>query len=196
MLGRSGKTRTFAHHWRQGSVVSLWKTEKHKLFEPDARVTPLQNQTLPKPLQAASTKWAQKNSKSATKHPWESLSLAQLSNVFSLALVSEPILGRGCDEAPFSEKKGIFSEKRGGNSVNEVREPNQQRRFVMKFFNKKFWMSCWRPCYECRVLAPTLGLLHRIPNPVYTDMTWNMALHAWPSHSDSSYKDSEAPRSN
>ena len=54
-------------------------------------------------------------------------------------------------------------------------------------------MSCWRPCYECRVPAPTLGLLHRIPNPVYTNMTWNMALHAWPSHSDSSYKDCEVP---
>ena len=33
-------------------------------------------------------------------------------------------------------------------------------------------------------------------NPAYINMTWNMALHAWPSHSDSSYKDSEAPRSN
>ena len=28
-------------------------------------------------------------------------------------------LGRGCDEALFSEKKGFFSEKGGGNSVNE-----------------------------------------------------------------------------
>ena len=27
-------------------------------------------------------------------------------------------LGRGCDEALFSEKKGVFSEKGGGNSVN------------------------------------------------------------------------------
>ena len=27
--------------------------------------------------------------------------------------------GRGCDEARFSEKKGLFSEKGGGNSVNE-----------------------------------------------------------------------------
>ena len=26
---------------------------------------------------------------------------------------------RGCDEALFSEKKGVFSEKGGGNSVNE-----------------------------------------------------------------------------
>ena len=33
---------------------------------------------------------------------------------------SEPIFaGRGCDEALFCEKKGVFSEKRGGNSVNE-----------------------------------------------------------------------------
>ena len=29
-------------------------------------------------------------------------------------------LGRGCDEARFGEKKGFFSEKGGGNSVNEV----------------------------------------------------------------------------
>ena len=28
-------------------------------------------------------------------------------------------MGRGCDEARFSEKKGIFSEKGAGNSVNE-----------------------------------------------------------------------------
>ena len=28
-------------------------------------------------------------------------------------------LGRGCDEALFSEQKGFFSEKGGGNSVNE-----------------------------------------------------------------------------
>ena len=28
-------------------------------------------------------------------------------------------LGRGCDEAHFSEKNGFFSEKGGGNSVNE-----------------------------------------------------------------------------
>ena len=28
-------------------------------------------------------------------------------------------LGRGCDEALFSEKKGVFSEKGGGNSVNQ-----------------------------------------------------------------------------
>ena len=27
-------------------------------------------------------------------------------------------MGRGCDEALFSEKKGGFSEKGGGNSVN------------------------------------------------------------------------------
>ena len=26
---------------------------------------------------------------------------------------------RGCDEALFSEKKGVFSEKGGGNSVNQ-----------------------------------------------------------------------------
>ena len=32
---------------------------------------------------------------------------------------SERFLGRGCDEALFSEKKGFFSEKGGGNSVNE-----------------------------------------------------------------------------
>ena len=28
-------------------------------------------------------------------------------------------LGRGCDEGLFSEKKGVFNEKGGGNSVNE-----------------------------------------------------------------------------
>ena len=28
-------------------------------------------------------------------------------------------MGRGCDEALFSERKGVFSEKGGGNSVNE-----------------------------------------------------------------------------
>ena len=28
--------------------------------------------------------------------------------------------GRGCDIALFSEKKGVFSEKRGGDSVNEL----------------------------------------------------------------------------
>ena len=28
-------------------------------------------------------------------------------------------LGRGCDKAIFSEKKGVFSEKGGGNSVNQ-----------------------------------------------------------------------------
>ena len=28
-------------------------------------------------------------------------------------------LGRGCDEELFSEKKGVFSEKGGGNSVNQ-----------------------------------------------------------------------------
>ena len=28
-------------------------------------------------------------------------------------------MGRGCDEALLSEKEGVFSEKGGGNSVNE-----------------------------------------------------------------------------
>ena len=28
-------------------------------------------------------------------------------------------LGRGCDEALFGEKKGVFGEEGGGNSVNE-----------------------------------------------------------------------------
>ena len=44
-------------------------------------------------------------------------------------------LGRGCDEALFSEKKGVFSEKGGGNSVNEgfgkdfYRKGNSVKRF-------------------------------------------------------------------
>ena len=44
-------------------------------------------------------------------------------------------LGRGCDEALFSEKKGIFSEKGGGNSVNQgfgkdlYRKGNSVKRF-------------------------------------------------------------------
>ena len=37
-------------------------------------------------------------------------------------------LGRGCDEALFTEKKGLFSEKGGGNSVN--------RRFGKDFYRK------------------------------------------------------------
>ena len=43
--------------------------------------------------------------------------------------------GRGCDEALFSEKKGVFSEKSGGNSVNEgfgkdfYRKGNSVKRF-------------------------------------------------------------------
>ena len=36
--------------------------------------------------------------------------------------------GRGCDEALFSEKKGVFSEKGGGNSVNQ--------RFGKDFYRK------------------------------------------------------------
>ena len=35
------------------------------------------------------------------------------------AFIQRRLLGRGCDEALFSDKKGIFSEKRGGNSVNQ-----------------------------------------------------------------------------
>ena len=49
---------------------------------------------------------------------------------------SEPIFGfRGCDEALFSEKKGFFSEKGGGNSVNQglgkdfYRKGNSVKRF-------------------------------------------------------------------
>ena len=44
-------------------------------------------------------------------------------------------LGRGCDEAPFSEKRGFFCEKGGGNSVNEglgkdfYRKGNSVKRF-------------------------------------------------------------------
>ena len=44
-------------------------------------------------------------------------------------------LGRGCNEALFSEKKGFFSEKGGGNSVNQrfgkefYREGNSVKRF-------------------------------------------------------------------
>ena len=44
-------------------------------------------------------------------------------------------LGRGCDEALFSEKKGVFSEKGGGNSVNQrlgkdfYRKGNSVKRF-------------------------------------------------------------------
>ena len=34
-------------------------------------------------------------------------------------LIRSRFLGRGCDEALFSEKKEVFSEKEGGNSVNE-----------------------------------------------------------------------------
>ena len=35
------------------------------------------------------------------------------------SLLSKPIFGgRGCDEALFSDKKGVFGEKGGGNSVN------------------------------------------------------------------------------
>ena len=37
----------------------------------------------------------------------------------SSRIVREVFFGRGCDEALFSEK-GFFSEKGGGNSVNEV----------------------------------------------------------------------------
>ena len=43
--------------------------------------------------------------------------------------------GRGCDETLFSEKKGLFSEKGGGNSVNGgfgkdfYRKGNSVRRF-------------------------------------------------------------------
>ena len=43
--------------------------------------------------------------------------------------------GRGCDEALFSEKKGVFSEKGGGNSVNQgfgkdfYRKGNSVKRF-------------------------------------------------------------------
>ena len=44
-------------------------------------------------------------------------------------------LGRGCDEALFSEKKGVFCEKGGGNSVNQgfgkdfYRKGNSVKRF-------------------------------------------------------------------
>ena len=44
-------------------------------------------------------------------------------------------MGRGCDEALFSEKKAFFSEKGGGNSVNEglgkdfYRKGNSVKRF-------------------------------------------------------------------
>ena len=44
-------------------------------------------------------------------------------------------MGRGCDEALFSEKKGFFSEKGGGNSVNQglgkdfYRKGNSVKRF-------------------------------------------------------------------
>ena len=43
--------------------------------------------------------------------------------------------GRGCDEALFSEKKGVFSEKGGGSSVNQgfgkdfYRKGNSVKRF-------------------------------------------------------------------
>ena len=44
-------------------------------------------------------------------------------------------MGRGCDEALFSEKKGVFSEKGGGNALNEgfgkdfYRKGNSVKRF-------------------------------------------------------------------
>ena len=38
---------------------------------------------------------------------------------FLAFFVQSRVLGRGCDEALFSEKKVGFSEKGGGNSVNE-----------------------------------------------------------------------------
>ena len=44
-------------------------------------------------------------------------------------------MGRGCDEAFFSEKKGVLSEKGGGNSVNQTfgkdfyRKRNSVKRF-------------------------------------------------------------------
>ena len=44
-------------------------------------------------------------------------------------------MGRGCDEALFSDKKGVFSEKGGGNSVNQgfgkdfYRKGNSVKRF-------------------------------------------------------------------
>ena len=37
----------------------------------------------------------------------------------SSAVNQSRFLGRGCDKALFSEKKGFFSEKGGGNSVNQ-----------------------------------------------------------------------------
>ena len=37
----------------------------------------------------------------------------------STAKSQSRFLGRGCNEALFGEKKGFFSEKGGGNSVNE-----------------------------------------------------------------------------
>ena len=51
------------------------------------------------------------------------------------ALSQSRFLGRGCDEALFSEKKGVFSENGGGNSVNEgfgkdsSRKGNSVKRF-------------------------------------------------------------------
>ena len=44
-------------------------------------------------------------------------------------------MGRGCDEARFSERKGVFSEKGGGKSVNQgfgkdfCRKCNSVKRF-------------------------------------------------------------------
>ena len=38
--------------------------------------------------------------------------------VKSMGIPQSRFLGRGCDEALFSEKKGVLSEKGGGNSVN------------------------------------------------------------------------------
>ena len=45
-----------------------------------------------------------------------------------LSLSQSRFLGRGCDEALFSEKNGVFSEKGGGNSVNQGLDKNFYRK--------------------------------------------------------------------
>ena len=44
----------------------------------------------------------------------------QNKRIDSCACIQSRFLGRGCDEALFSEKKGVLSEKGGGNSVNQA----------------------------------------------------------------------------
>ena len=80
---------THQHQWWLSGPPTGWMLSYHLCFSPSTAIGP--------PL-----RWG-----------------ARLGRSY-LALSSEPmVVGRGCDEGNFQWKKGVFSEKGGGNSVNQ-----------------------------------------------------------------------------